>query len=143
VGSAREIGDRSVEAFNSHDQAAIRAMFADSVVFEAPGDVRLEGPDATAGYAMGWLNAFPDSKITVHNNIEAGDLVIHEFTFEGTHEQPLQGPAGEIPPTGRRLAGRGIEVLRVEGDKIIEDRLYFDQVQVMTQLGLMPGPASA
>lgn len=143
MGSAREVGDRAVEAFNAHDETRMRALYAENAVFEAPGDVRLEGPDAITAYAMGWLNAFPDARITVHTDLEAGDRVVHEFTFEGTHEATLASPAGDVPATGRRLVGRGVEVLRVEGDKIVEDHLYFDQVQVMTQLGLMPEPAGA
>jgi len=36
-----------------------------------------------------------------------------------------------------------VQVLRVEDGKVAEARLYYDQVQVMTQLGLMPEPATA
>jgi hypothetical protein len=31
----------------------------------------------------------------------------------------------------------------VDGDVVTDTRLYFDQVQVLTQLGLMPEPAAA
>ena len=53
----------------------------------------------------------------------------------------LASPAGEIPPTHRRLAGRGVQILRVDGDRIAETQLDFDQVQLMTRLGLMPEQA--
>ena len=53
----------------------------------------------------------------------------------------LASPAGEIPPTNRRLTGRGVQALRVQGDAVVETQLYFDQVQLMTQLGLMPETA--
>jgi hypothetical protein len=33
-------------------------------------------------------------------------------------------------------------MLRVEGGKIAEARLYYDQLEQMTQLGLMPAPAT-
>jgi hypothetical protein len=33
--------------------------------------------------------------------------------------------------------------LRIEGDALAETHLYFDQVQVMTQVGLMPEAADA
>jgi hypothetical protein len=33
-------------------------------------------------------------------------------------------------------------MFRVSGGKIVEEHLYFDQVQVLTQLGLMPEPAA-
>jgi predicted ester cyclase len=141
MADTREIASEFVDAFNAHDEERIRALNAANGVVEAPGDVRLEGKEATTAYAMGWLNAFPDARITVHDEIVEGDWVAQRFTFDGTHEGTLQSPAGEIPATHRRLAGRGTQLIRVEGDTVAETHLYFDQVQVMTQLGLMPEPA--
>lgn len=142
MGHAREIGAQFVEAFNAHDESRIRELNAEDAVVEAPGDVRAEGREAATEYGMGWLNAFPDARLNVHNELEADDVIVQEFTFEGTHTATLSSPAGEIPPTQRKLRGRGVQILRVEGSVIAETRLYFDQVQVMTQLGLMPEPAS-
>jgi SnoaL-like polyketide cyclase len=68
---------------------------------------------------------------------------VQEFSFEGTHEDTLSSPAGDIPATHKRLNGRGVQIFRVEGDTVVDTRLYFDQVQVLTQLGLMPEPATA
>lgn len=141
MADTRAIAAGFVEAFNAHDEERIRALNADDGVIEAPGDVHVEGREAATAYAMGWLNAFSDARIVVHTEIVDGDWVAQRFTFEGTHDGVLASPAGEIPPTHRRLAGRGVQILRVEGDAIVETQLYFDQVQLMTQLGLMPEPA--
>ena len=143
MADTKEVGAKWVDAFNAHDEAAIREQNADDVVFEAPGEVRLEGNDASTGYAMAWLNAFPDARLKVSSTFVDGDTVVQEFTFEGTHEGTLSGPAGDIPATNRRLAGRGVQILRVDNGKVADARLYYDQVQVMTQLGLMPEPATA
>jgi steroid delta-isomerase-like uncharacterized protein len=143
MGEARRVAEEFVEAFNAHDEARMHGLDADDVVFEAPGDVKLVGPDATTEYAMAWLRAFPDARITVHNAIAADDWSVQEFTFEGTHDDTLVGPAGEIPATHRRLTGRGVQVIRAQDGKIADVRLYFDQVQVLTQLGLMPAAAGA
>jgi hypothetical protein len=40
------------------------------------------------------------------------------------------------------VSGRGSEFIRAEGGKVVEEHLYFDQVQIMTQLGLMPEAAT-
>jgi steroid delta-isomerase-like uncharacterized protein len=142
MAGTQEIAAKFAETFNAHDEQAMRNLYADNAEFEAPGDVRLEGPDAIAEYAMSWLHAFPDGRLTVHNQVVAGEWAVDEFTFEGTHEDTLSGPGGDIPATGNRLIGRGIEARRVVDGKIVEDHLYFDQVQVLTQLGLMPQPAA-
>lgn len=143
MGEALKVGTQFVEAFNGHDEGRIRQLFAEDTQFEAPGDVRVEGREPATEYAMSWLRAFPDAGITVNNELEAGGWVVQEFTFEGTHEEALSTPVGDIPPTHRRLTGRGAQIYRVENGAIADTRLYFDQVQVMTQLGLMPEPATA
>jgi hypothetical protein len=34
-------------------------------------------------------------------------------------------------------------VFEIEGDRITSERLYYDQVELLSQLGLMPAPAAA
>lgn len=143
MADARRVAADFMDAFNAHDEERIRQLNAENAVFEAPGDIRLEGRDAATEYAMAWLRAFPDARTTIENEIVSGDWVAQEFTFEGTHEATLAGPGGEIPATHRHLKGRGVQVFRVEGDKVADTRLYFDQVQILTQLGLMPERAMA
>jgi predicted ester cyclase len=143
MADAQRVGAEFVEAFNAHDEKRIRELNAENAVLEAPGDVRLEGREAASQYAMAWLRGFPDARITVHNELEAGDWVVQEFTFEGTHSDTLSTPAGDIPATNRRLKGRGVQLLRVEAGTVADTRLYYDQVQVLTQLGLMPQPSTA
>jgi predicted ester cyclase len=143
MSDAKAVADAFVEAFNAHDETRIRELNGENAVFEAPGDVRLEGRDATTEYAMAWLNAFGDARITVHDEIVAGDWVVQEFVFSGTHTAPLQSPGGEIPATNRQLRGRGVQILKIQGGAVVDTRLYYDQVDVLTQLGLMPEPAAA
>jgi len=143
MADARQVGQRFIDAFNAHDEQRIRELNSDDAVFEAPNDVKVEGRDAATEYAMAWLRAFPDALITVHNELAAGDWVAQEFTFTGTHDDTLASPAGEIPATHKTLNGRGVQIFRVQGNTVADTRLYFDQVQVMTQLGLMPEPATA
>jgi len=143
MAGAQEVGARFVEAFNAHDEQRMRELSAENEVFEAPGDIRLEGRDATVAYAMSWVNAFADARIDVHDEHVAGDWVVQEFVFSGTHTGPLLSPSGEIPPTNRQLRGRGVQIFRVEDGMVVDTRLYFDQVEVLTQLGLMPEPATA
>jgi predicted ester cyclase len=143
MADAREVGIKFVDAFNAHDESKIRELNGENAVIEAPGDVHLEGRDAATEYAMAWLRAFPDARITVTNELASGDWVAQEFTFQGTHEDTLSSPSGDIPATHKRLNGRGVQVFRIEGDTVVDTRLYFDQVQVMTQLGLMPETITA
>jgi steroid delta-isomerase-like uncharacterized protein len=143
MADTKSVADTAIATFNDHDEAAIRALYADDAVFDAPGDVRNEGGDACAEYVLVWQRAFPDAQLVLHHETIAGDTAVHEFTFEGTHTGTLASPQGDIPATNRSLVGRGCEVIQVADGKIVSFRLYFDQVQIMSQLGLMPEPATA
>jgi predicted ester cyclase len=139
----RQVAAKFMEAFNAHDESGMREVTAEDATFEAPGDVSLRGRDATTEYALVWLRAFPNAKATVQNELVDGDWVVQEFIFEGDHEDTLAAPTGEIPATHRHLRGRAVQILRIDGDAVADTRLYFDQVQVMTQLGLMPETVTA
>lgn len=143
MATARQVVERGNTAFNAHDTDRIRALYADDVEFMAPGDIQLRGSDAATEYAKSWLRAFPDARLTIESMIEEGDRVAAEFTFEGTHTAPLMGPDGEIPPTNRHMTGHGTEMWRVRGDKIVQEHLYFDQLEVLSQLGVMQRAARA
>jgi hypothetical protein len=38
------------------------------------------------------------------------------------------------------VVGKGVQLLRIENGKIAEARIYFDLLDQMTQLGLIPTP---
>lgn len=130
-------------AVNAHNEDAIKALVSPHVRFVAPGGVRLVGRDAIAGYFVSWLKGFPDARMTVHHEIVSGPWVVQEYTFEGTHRGPLAGPLGEIAPTNKKVAGNGVQLIRFENDLVVDCRLYFDMVETLTQLGVMPIPAKA
>ena len=142
MSDTRTAFDAWIDAFNSHDQAAIRDLTADDCIFEGPG-VRLEGGDATVGYAMGWLNAFSDAKIQVDSVVVDGDWAAMTGYFKGTHDNTLSGPGGDVPATGRRLEGRCSQFVRFADGKSVEEYLYYDQMDVATQLGIVPETAGA
>jgi predicted ester cyclase len=143
MAEARDTATRYIDAFNAHDESAMRSLNAPDIKFEAPGDVRLEGREAATGYSTAWLKGFPDARMTVKNEIISGPWVVQECTFEGTHGGSLEGPAGSIPATGRKVTGHCVQIGRYENGLASEVRLYYDQVELLTQLGLMPEPAPA
>ena len=50
----------------------------------------------------------------------------------------MTGPDGtEIPPTGNRVEIPYVSIYTARGDQIVSGRLYWDQTEVMNQLGLL------
>ena len=59
-------------------------------------------------------------------------------TFTGTHTETLASPEGDIPATNKSVDGRAVELTRVADGKIVENHLYYDNMELLTQLGLIP-----
>ena len=137
----KDTAARFVSAFNAHDEGELLALHAADIKFNAPGGFKANNAKDATAYAMTWLKAFPDGKMKVRSEITSGPWVVQEVLMEGTHTAPLEAPTGAIPPTHKRVVGYGVQLLRVEDGKIAEARIYFDQLDQMSQLGLIPTPA--
>jgi steroid delta-isomerase-like uncharacterized protein len=131
-----------VTAFNAHDEKALNALHADHIKFEAPGGFKATNAHEATAYSSNWFKAFPNGKMTVQNEIVSAPWVIQEVVMEGTHSGLLQGPTGTVQPTHKKVVGKGVQLLRIENGKIVEARIYFDMLDQLTQLGLIPTPAT-
>jgi steroid delta-isomerase-like uncharacterized protein len=97
----------------------------------ATGDV-FEGEAAVRAYFAETRRAFPDQRnelIALHH---ADDAVIVELDVLGTHLGPLRA----LPATGRAFRCRGSAHFVFDGDELVCERVYFDQLTIMRQLGL-------
>jgi len=85
----------------------------------------------------------PDNEIETEHEHVAGPVVVQEATFRGTHTGNLALPDGQAIPATRRSTETGYAAVAVtEGDRIVAFRLYFDQLALLTQLGLVPTPGA-
>ena len=90
------------------------------------------------------MTAVPDRGSSDVVLFAEGEYVVEEARYTGTQTGTWRNPAGvEIPATGRTLDFPFVGVFRVEDGKISSIRLYYDQLEVLTQLGLMPGAATS
>jgi steroid delta-isomerase-like uncharacterized protein len=97
----------------------------------ATGDV-YDGEEAVRGYFAESRRAFPDQRnelIALHH---ADDAVIVEVDVLGTQLGPLRA----LPPTGRAFRCRMSAHFVFEDDRLVCERVYFDQLTIMRQLGL-------
>jgi ketosteroid isomerase-like protein len=142
MSEAREISDRLTELINTHDAQAIGDLFAeDGVLVDPSGEFR--GRAAIVEYWEGFFRAFPSMSGADTFSAESGDTAINEWTASGAHEGPLDGPEGTIEPTGKTVTIRGADAITVRDGKITSQRVYYDQLAFMIQLGLVPEPAAA
>jgi steroid delta-isomerase-like uncharacterized protein len=102
--------------------------------FVAHGAKRDSGRAEDREATKGWRQAFPDLTMTVDKIVAEGDLVVVRFIGEGTNT----GSGNGLPATGKHLKAAGITIFRIVDGKIKEEWSSFDQMDLLTQLGLMP-----
>jgi hypothetical protein len=68
--------------------------------------------------------------------IDGEDVVVLDGVFGGTHTAVLNAPGGSIPATGRCVTIPFVSVLGAAGDRFTSIAVYFDQMQLLAQLGL-------
>jgi steroid delta-isomerase-like uncharacterized protein len=130
--------DRYVELYNTGDLDGVMDLYADDAVQIMP-DGTFEGRSAIRERLAKELTAFPDVRHRFTSYVEQDDAFADEWIFVGTHTGPLVLADGtELPPTGKRVEVRGMELVELRDGKIVVDNLYYDNLAVAGQLGLVP-----
>ena len=142
MGTAREVSDRYTDLINAHDAAAIGELFAEDGLLVDPGG-EFKGRAAIVAYWEEFFRAFPSMSGADEFKAESGDTAINEWSASGTNEGPLETPEGTVPATGKTVTIRGWHAITVQDGLITSQRIYYDMLAFMTQLGLMPEAATA
>ncbi len=143
MGSARDVFKQGQQAFNAHDLDGIINQYSEDAELTGPGGMEVKGRDAIREYTRGWLQGFPDAKLREINVIEAGDIIVEEGIFTGTQTGVFPTPMGDIPPTGKPVEGKFVDIFVIKDGKVVSDHLTFDRLELMEQLGLVPAAAGA
>src|SRR5262245_49084017 len=143
MGHHRDLLDRYVELYNAGDLDGVIDLYAEDAVQLMP-DGTFEGRSVIRDRLVKELAAFSDLAHRVVSYVEEGDAFADEWVFVGTHTGPLLLPDGtELPPTGKRVEVPGMELVRVRDGKLVADNVYYDNLAIAAQLGLLPQPATA
>lgn len=142
--SAADLVRRALEATASGDADAIRSLYADDLDGWSAGEPirtrdELVAEAASRGTALSDVRVradpaeLPDGRVAVEWRLEAR----HTGTLRLTDDF-------EVPPTGRSIDLRGALFAEVRDDRIVAFRQYWDQADLLEQLGLLeedPEPA--
>jgi predicted ester cyclase len=130
--------ERYVERYNAGDLDGVMELYAEESVQLMP-DGTFKGRAAIRDRLGQELLAFSDLAHRYTSYVEEADAFADEWVFVGTHTGPVVLPDGtEVPPTGKRVEVQGMELVRVRDGKIVLDNLYYDNLAVAAQLGLLP-----
>ncbi|MBQ0997071.1 ester cyclase [Streptomyces nigra] len=144
MGQAREAMDRLTAAITTADSAAIAEVYAKDAVAVTPDGGELHGRDDITAYWRQMSQAVPDGTYESVHAYEVGDTAIDEGVFHGHNTGPIQLATGEtLPATQKEIRIRGVDFAKVDDEgRIVDYRLYFDEMEFLGQLGLLPDEPS-
>lgn len=131
------------DSWNTQDWDTFNKRHTDSVAVYWPGQ-----PDPTRGRhdhkaeAVEFFKTFPDNHI--ENDpykvlFGQDDWTCSIARFTGTMKGPMKGSEGRIiPATNRRFEIEFCTIAHWKDGEIVEEKLFYDLVGMLRQLGVMP-----
>ncbi len=130
------------EFLNSGTLEVLDELYSADAIHHSPlGDLNVEGRKMTRA-ALG--QAMPDFHVEIESLTATDEWVSVLYTFTGTFSGELATPHGET------FAGNDAKVQLLIGDffrlndagQIVESWETYDNLNLLTQMGIMPAPAS-
>jgi ketosteroid isomerase-like protein len=142
MGKAREVADSVTSAIVTGDWEALKGLYAPEAVLVDPLAGEVTG-DAVIEVFRSFADAFSEPGFEPIAGHESGNVAVDEGYLIGVNTGQLPLPSGDAAaPTGRSIRVRSCDVMTVEDGKVVRHNFYYDQLELLTQLGLVPERAS-
>lgn len=121
------------ENWNRRDFEGLVRNVTDEVSYvDHPSGRTISGKEGFRQYVEQWAKAMSDGRIKDPEFIDAGDVVVAQFTGVGTNDGPFAG----LPPTGKPVSFAFCEVWRFDKNgRMSAGHAYYDLYSMLTQLG--------
>jgi predicted ester cyclase len=139
---ATELMRRAFEAIAARDVDGLVPLWDEHTVdvFIALGLEVVGRADLRAFFEQ-MFAALPDLDFVIEDILEVDEAVaVGQWQLTGTFSG---GPFQGIEPTGRRVALRGIDVMRFDGAILRRNDIYYDGLSFARQIGMLPPADSA
>ena len=133
--------------------AAVRALYAQIDQAQSMAPLDEVADNGYTGYVAGlapmdrhamkafgeaFFAACPGLTHTVEEILVDGDRIAVRLTVRGRQTRPLPTPSGSVPPSGKSFAAEAINFFRFASGRIVEQRISFDMLGFLQQIGAMP-----
>jgi steroid delta-isomerase-like uncharacterized protein len=122
-----------IEAENHHDIPAALATFHHPRYEVMPLGDAADGAEAVTGLLTALMNAFPDFHVDVTRLLHSTHCVVVELQMTGTHRGEWAGVAA----SGRRIQLMAACFFEFDADRLVCERVYFDQATLLRQIGAL------
>jgi len=143
--TAKELYLEAMRRADAGEREGFISLFADDCHYLVPG-TELHGKQQLREWLTPFWEGFPNFRHDLERTVAASDdVVFGEGVWSGKHEGAMTMPDGELPPTGRDVSFRFalIGTRAADGELIQRVHIYFDQLEFLGQLGVLPESAAA
>jgi steroid delta-isomerase-like uncharacterized protein len=127
------------EGFNKNNISIADQVYAPEVYYHEPSAGEVVGLEQLKNFVVSWREAFPDSHLTIEEQVAENDKIATRWTFVGTHLGSFRG----LEPTGRRVEMSAMYFYRFSRDKVIEIHAMVNIFSLLKQLGAVSLQTSA
>jgi steroid delta-isomerase-like uncharacterized protein len=134
-----ETQQKMAEAVNQGKLEMLREVFAPDVLEHDPAPDQGPGPEGFISFFTHLREAFPDLKVAPEEMVADEEKIAIAYTITGTHEGNFAG----IPPTGKKIKARGMQIAKFNSaGKIVERWGSSDELGILKQIGGVKGVQS-
>jgi steroid delta-isomerase-like uncharacterized protein len=103
------------EIFNARKTEMAKNFVTPDIIYHGMAE-EVKGLEEFKRWVSEDLSAFPDMKITIHDDFGEQNKIAIRWTLEATHEKDFT----DFPATHKKFETRGVDIFHFEGDKIKE-----------------------
>lgn len=119
------------EAINTGNLQVMHDLVSPDAIEHDPAPRQDKGAQGYIDFFTNLRAAFPDLEVKVEHLVADEDSVAFAYTLTGTHE----GYFNQMPPTGKKIKARGVQISRFENGRMVERWGSSDELGILKQLG--------
>lgn len=120
------------EVINEGKVSVLDTAYAPNVVLHTVPEIK--GVANAKAYYANYVTGFSNREFIVKETFAQGNKLTKYWIFKGKHTGDFFG----IPATGKTINVEGCTIATIVNGKITEERDFFDNLEFLRQLGLMP-----
>ncbi len=130
----RDLAERFIQIWGGGDLDIIDELAHPDITVTYPILPRtIKGSRIFRRVMEGFRSSFPDSSLTIDEEIAEGNRVVIRWTFNGTHSGQLLS----YPATGRKVTWTGITIYEIVEGKVIRETGEEDFLGFLRQTGIV------
>jgi steroid delta-isomerase-like uncharacterized protein len=124
----------ATEGFNKNNMAIADEVYDANVFYHEPSAGEVVGLEPLKQFVRTWRAAFPDSQLTIDEQVAEKDHLATRWTFVGTHKGEFRG----LAPTGKTMKMSAMYFYRFAEGKVVEIHAMVNLYTLLQQLGAIP-----